>query len=191
MKTKLLLLLTFCLLVGSQSVVAQRKAYEKGDLIFNAGISLGSYGYGFAGNRSGGFIPVTASIEKGIHESISVGPYIGYASWNYSNYGYDYKWSFTTVGARGTYHAVPVLNEALGTSINEEKVDLYGTLLVGLEFRSFSGDDEIENSYANSSNFFIGPVLGAKYKFNDKVGVYFEGGRGTFGYGTLGVSVNF
>ena len=190
MKTKLLFTLTCCILMGMQTVFAQKKAYEQGDLFIHAGTSLGYYGYGLAGNRSGAFIPVTASVEKGIHESISVGPYIGYASWKYRNYGYDYRWNFTSVGVRGTYHAVPVINEALGTSINEEKLDLYGTLLLGLEFRTFSGSDEFSGSNANSTNLFIGPVLGAKYKFNDKVGIYFEGGRGAFGFGTLGVSIN-
>ncbi|PKV76298.1 hypothetical protein [Pontibacter ramchanderi] len=188
MKAKLLLTFACCLMV--QCLFAQKKAYEQGDLFIHAGTSLGYYGYGFTGNRSGAFIPVTASIEKGIHESISVGPYIGYASWKYSHYGYNYKWNFTSVGARGTFHAVPLLNEALGASISEEKLDLYGALLVGLEFRTFSGDEDFPGSYANGTNFFIGPVLGVKYKFNERVGVYFEGGRGAFGFGTLGVSIN-
>ncbi|MEJ8757149.1 hypothetical protein WG947_09090 [Pontibacter sp. H259] len=190
MKKTFMMLLALCFVLAGQSVIAQKKAYEQGDYIANLGVSLGYYGYGFVGSRSGGFIPVTASIEKGFHEYISAGPYVGYASWKYKGPNYNYSWNFTSVGARGTFHAVPLLNESLSTTINEEKFDLYATLIAGLEFRSFSGDNDIED-YANETNFFIGPVLGAKYKFNDRFGVYFEGGRGAFGYGTLGVSANF
>jgi len=190
MKKVFITMLALCFVLAGQSVIAQKKAYEQGDYIANLGVSLGYYGYGYVGSRSGGFIPITASVEKGFHEHISAGPYIGYASWKYKGVGYNYSWNFTSVGARGTFHAVSLLNESLDMGINENKIDLYGTLIAGLEFRSFKGDEFIE-SYANETNFFIGPVLGAKYKFNDKVGVYFEGGRGAFGYGTFGVSANF
>ncbi|MEJ8803272.1 hypothetical protein [Pontibacter sp. H249] len=190
MKKSIFALLALVLVLAGQSAFAQKKAYEQGDYILNAGVSLGYYGYGYVGSRSGGFLPLTASLEKGIHEHISVGPYVGYASWKYKGSGYNYSWNFTSVGVRGTFHAVSLLNETLDMSINENKIDLYGTLMAGLEFRSFSGDEFLED-YANETNFFVGPVLGAKYKFNDKIGSFIEGGRGAFGYSTLGVSVNF
>ncbi|MGB3778208.1 MAG: hypothetical protein WA960_07600 [Tunicatimonas sp.] len=169
-------------------------AYNKGDKIFMAGISFGTYGYGLGSGRSIGIPPLTAALEFGVHENFSVGPYVGYASWNYDDFGLDYGWNFLAVGARGSFHYVPVLNEALDLSLDEEKLDFYVTLLVGLEFQSFTGDsfggifgDDLNS---NSTNFRLGPVLGFKYKFNDKFGVYFEGGRGAFGYGTIGLAIH-
>lgn len=168
-------------------------AYNKGDKIFLAGISFGSYGYGYLGGRNVGVPPISAALELGIHENFSVGPYVGYASWNYGYTGFDYSYNFLAVGARGSFHYVPLLNEALDLSLDEEKLDFYVTLLVGLEFRTYSGDNfgGALGGYGNDTQFRIGPALGFKYKFNDKFGVFFEGGRGAFGYGTIGVAIHF
>lgn len=167
-------------------------AYQEGDKIFLAGISFGYYGYGFVGSRSVNVPPINAALEFGIHENFSVGPYIGYASWGYNwTNTYDYNWSFLSVGARGSFHYVPLVNEALDLNLDEEKLDFYVTLIIGLEFQSFDGDAFGGYNYANDTDFIFGPVLGFKYKFNDKIGAYFEGGRGAFGYGTIGVAVHF
>ena len=175
-------------------------AYNEGDKIFMAGISFGYYGYNLGRGRSVGVPPLTAALELGIHENFSVGPYIGYASWGYNyrdlNINYSYNWSFLAVGARGSFHYVPLLNEALDLSLDEEKLDFYVTLIVGLEFRSRTGDDNFggllgENDNDTDIGFQLGPVLGFKYKFNDRFGAYFEGGRGAYGYGTLGVAIHF
>ena len=174
-------------------------AYNKGDKIFMAGISFGYYGYGLGTGRSVTVPPLTAALELGIHENFSVGPYLGYASWRWNDrfFGtsYDYRWNFLAVGARGTFHYVPLLNEALDLSLDEEKLDFYVTLLIGLEFQRYSGEDYsgvLGDFYDNNNSVGLqfGPVLGFKYKFNDKFGVYFEGGRGAFGYGTLGVAIH-
>ncbi|MGB3851763.1 MAG: hypothetical protein WA958_17475 [Tunicatimonas sp.] len=170
-------------------------AYNEGDKIFMVGVSFGTYGYGLGSGRSIGVPPLTAALEFGIHENFSVGPYVGYASWNFNNFGLDYGWNFLAVGARGSFHYVPVLNEALDLSLDEEKFDFYVTLIIGLEFQSFTGDDNFggvfgENYSNSSTGVQFGPVLGFKYKFNDKFGVYFEGGRGAFGYGTIGLAVH-
>jgi hypothetical protein len=165
-------------------------AYNEGDKIIQAGVTFGYYGYGFAGTRSLSIPPLTASLELGIHEYISVGPYLGYASWNYDwlSYG-DYSYNILSVGGRGSFHYLPLLNEALDADFNLEKLDFYVTLLMGLEFRNFSSSVEgFPASYGNGTQFRFGPFLGVRYKFNENIGVYFEGGANAFGYGTFGVS---
>ena len=174
-------------------------AYNEGDKIFMAGISFGYYGYGLGSGRSVSVPPLTAALELGIHENFSVGPYVGYASWGWDNrllgVNYNYRYNFLAIGARGSFHYVPILNEALDLSLDEEKLDFYVTLLVGLEFQSYNGEDfggPFGDRYNdNYTRFRLGPVLGFKYKFNDRFGAYFEGGRGAFGYGTLGVAIHF
>ena len=88
-------------------------AYNKGDKIFMAGISFGTTATAIGSGRTLGVPPLTAALEFGVHENFSVGPYVGYASWNYNSFGLDYGWNFLAVGARGSFHYVPVLNEAL------------------------------------------------------------------------------
>ncbi len=191
MKTFRLLFLALFLFAGSQIAHAQT-AYTKGDKIASLGVSFGNYGYGFAGSRSGGFIPITASLEFGVHESISVGPYIGYASWNYDYSFGDYSSNFLSVGAKGSWHYVPFINQELNTSLDEQKLDFYISLFLGIENRSFGYDDRnIDNQRSNVTRLVFAPVLGFRYMFTPKVGAFIELGRGTFGYSSLGVSAHF
>jgi hypothetical protein len=199
MKKNLFTLILLCSLLFTGSAFAQGGAYQKGDKLFNAGVSFGAYNHKIDGSRSTGFIPVSASLEFGVHESISVGPYIGYGSWAYSSsyWGYNFttKASALALGGRASYHYLPFLNEELGLNLNEAKFDFYATGLLGIEFRNasvYSGDGSGSSSSSISSTHFVpGVVLGFKYLFTDKVGAYLETGRGALGYGTLGITAKF
>ncbi len=189
MKNFTVLVLLVLLVFGSYDAKAQR-AYEEGDKILMAGISFGTYGYGYMGSRSGGMVPLYASLEFGIHEYFSVGPYVGYASYNY-DWGFGrYSWNFLSVGAKGSFHYVPIINEAFDFDLDEEKFDFYISLFLGYENRSFSGDDFGFN-YGNEGRLVFAPVTGFKYNFNPQFGVFAELGRGAFGYATIGVSYRF
>lgn len=164
--------------------------YEKGDLLLNGGISFGYYGYGYLGTRSRGMVPVTASLEYSINDKLGVGPYAGYANWNYTYTNSDYSWTFLAFGARGSFHATTLLNDLLDTGMDPNELDIYLAVLLGLDIRSYSGEGNVYTD--NSSvNLILGPVLGVRYFFSDSFGVYLEGGRGAFGFGTLGVSFKF
>lgn len=185
---KLLLVALTCagaLMLGNPSQA--QNAYEQGDNILNAGISLGGYSYGYVGARSGGFIPLTASLEHAMTDKLSIGAYAGYASWKYDYSGGKYGWNFYSVGAKGSFHYLPLLNEAIDLGLDEEKIDLYISVLAGLEMRKYSADGTVFD-YGNSTFFRLGPVLGGRYMFNPKVGAFFEAGRGALGYGTIGVT---
>ena len=180
----------FPLLVNSQD-----RAYEAGEKVLNAGISLGYYGYGYLGDRSGVGVPLNASLEYGFTEEISAGAYAGYARWNY-NYNADfgeaeYSWTFFTVGFRGSFHYTRILNELTDGDINEEKVDLYVSLLLGLESRSYRDDDDLDVYDSNETMVQFGPNLGVRYLLGKNIGVYLEGGRGAFGWLNFGVTARF
>lgn len=171
-------------------------AYAKGDKIFQAGIGFGSFNYGHAGTKSVGLPPLTASVELGIHDHISVGPYLGYGSWKYAQtvWGmkYSYSWKYLSAGVRGSFHYLPFLNKALELGLDEGKFDFYASLALGLEkakLKSESDDDNYGESSATA--FRLAPVLGFKYRFNEKFGTYLELGRGVLSVGSIGVSVNF
>lgn len=166
----------------------EKVVYQKGDHLFNAGFGLGYYGYGYAfGSRSTSFPALTVNYEHGIHEYFGVGPYAGYASWNYRSFGVEGGSSIFSVGARGSFHYSSLVNEALDLGINDKKLDLYVTLIIGMTF--FNNTGFLEDNRYNNSKFDFGPVLGARYYFGNKFGVYVEGGRGALSYLTLGVTV--
>ena len=182
---KIYYLLLSAFLLFSSSATAQ--VFEgKGDLSVNAGLSLGVIGYGYGGLGSAGFaVPLTANLNYGIHEMFSVGPYLAYMGRSYGST----TLSAFGFGAQGTFHASPFLNENLDLNINEEKVDVYAKLVLGYENYSWSYDGQRDYDWAgDSGGVDFGTVLGVRYMFNEKVGAYAEGGRGTFGLLTLGVS---
>ena len=191
MKKLTLLCMAVLLLISSLQVKAQsRQAYEKGDKIAQFGISLGSFGSRYLGSLGGFSVPLNASLELGVHDIISVGPYVGYNHWKYRGYGNRAGYNFVAVGARGSFHYLPFLNEWFSTNIDESKFDFYGTFTLGLNFISYH-DREYSSYNERGTRLTLGPVLGFRYKFNDKVGAYVETGRGALGFFTMGASVQF
>jgi opacity protein-like surface antigen len=189
MKKQILFIMAAMMLgITAQAQDGDRLVYEKGDNIFNAGFGLGYYGYGYSYvGRSTSFPALTANYELGIHEYFGVGPYAGYASWNYRSSGFDGGSSIFSVGARGSFHYSSLLNEALDFGIDDTKLDLYVTLIMGMTF--FNNTGFLADNRYNSSRFDFGPVLGARYYFGKNFGVYVEGGRGALSYLTLGISL--
>ncbi|MFW5657414.1 MAG: hypothetical protein ACOCXS_02730 [Bacteroidota bacterium] len=165
-------------------------AYNIGDTYAQAGISFGYLGYGFSGSRVGFAFPITVSVEHGFHEFISAGAFLGIANWRYEYFGNKYGWTFVNFGGRGTLHFAGLMNDNLDTNIDLKKWDLYASFIAGLEIRRYSSD-YYDDLYDNNISLLVGPFLGAKYMVSENFGVYLEGGRGNFGYGTLGVSLRF
>lgn len=159
------------------------KAYKKGDLLLNAGFSFGYFGEYGLGSRRLGIIPTTASLEYGILNNFSVGGYLGYASWKNTS-GYNYNIQFISIGGRVSFHYIHLLSKIFESDLDEEHLDLYVSWLTGVELQRAR-----ENVAINNNRIIFGPVLGFKYLFNNKkAGIFFEGGRGSFGFATLGLS---
>ncbi len=186
----------FALAVACLSSFSAQAQYAKGDITANLGISLGVLGYGtygaFGSNYSG-FLPLSVAVEYSATDAFAIGGYAGYYSRSYKYSTYRNRWSTYSFGARGTYHATPILNDLLDTSIDEEKWDIYGTVLLGYDVYSYSwGDRQIVDNYNyNNGAFRLGTVLGTRYFFNPKFGAFVELGRGAHGVLTLGVSGKF
>lgn len=179
----MVLALFVCGILGTASA-----QYQKGDIAVNAGFSFGliGYGYGFYGDARG-FLPLSLNLEYSVNDKFAIGPYLGMYSRSYGDG--DYKFRALSFGARGTFHASEFLNDNLNMSVNTEKVDIYASLILGVESYSWKYADYIaEGYYSNGSRFIFGPVIGIRYMFSPKFGAFFEGGRGAFGYGTLGIT---
>jgi len=175
------------LLISTLSFDAKAQSFEKGDNLLNAGLGFGYYGYGYIYNRSFSIPAVTANYEIGIADFIGVGPYAGIASWNYSGGGFDGGYSILALGGRMTFHLTDVLlNEALELDL-DESWDIYGTLIMGLNFDTYSGG--FTSFEKNEIRLIIGPIFGFRYHLSDNFGIYVEGGRGSFSYRTIGMSI--
>lgn len=183
------ILIFACMLCGFLSTAVAQ--YEKGDISVNLGVSFGLIGYGYAYyGDARGFPPLSVNLEYSVNDMFSVGPYFGIYSRSYG--AGDYKFTALSFGARGTFHASEFLNNNLNMTINTEKVDIYGSLILGLESNSWKyADNTMDGFYANGSRLILGPVLGIRYLFSPAFGAFFEGGRGAFGYGTLGITARF
>jgi hypothetical protein len=170
---------------------AKAQMYDKGDISVNAGISFGAIGFGGYGGRFGGysgFLPLSANVEYSINDKFAVGPYLGFYSRSYKNY--DYRFTALAFGARGTFHATDVINDVLDANIDAEKIDIYGSALLGLENFSSKWDDRLfGNDYNdNYTKARFGLVAGVRYMFTPNIGGFFELGRGALGYSTLGIT---
>nr|WKN36943.1 hypothetical protein K4G66_31750 [Tunicatimonas sp. TK19036] len=162
-------------------------AYEKGTTIFDAGIGFGNaYGGYYAWGGLGGGVPISASLELGLHDYFSVGPYAAFASYSYRYVGSGYRATFFSVGAKGSFHYVPLINDALDLSIDAERVDLYVSVYLGGEFYS----DNDDNNYDNRAGADFGTVVGGRYMFNPKIGAYTEIGYAALAVWTIGVTLN-
>lgn len=171
----------------STLAMTQDLAYDKGDHLFNAGFGLGYYNYGFGFGRSFSIPAVEANFEIGIHEYIGIGPYAGFVSWNYTNPNFRGDFAIVTFGGRASFHYTTLLEELLETDLSSDVLDLYVTMILGAEFENYSGD--FESNYDDQTSVFLGPVVGARYYISKSFGVYAEGGRGSFSFLKLGLSL--
>jgi len=159
-------LLCVIALVFSASLASGQARYDKGDFLLNGGIGLGYY---YAGG-----VPLLLSGEWAVTDVITVGPYLGYTSYNY-NWGSGYRWRYTflDIGVRGSYHFSELFE------IRNEQVDVYGGAFLGFLVSSYSGDSFFgsdNDPYAGGLR--LGIHAGVRYFFSEKVAGYAELGYG-------------
>lgn len=167
---KLLLLVAFSTIMTIQS----QAQYDKGEFLLNAGIGAGYY---YAGG-----VPLIVSGEWFVTDKISVGPYIGYTSWNRGWTTYDYRYTFIDIGGKGSYH----FSELFG--ITNEKVDVYGGVFLGFVTSSYSGPNSAGYVDVYDGGVRTGLHAGARYFFAPKVAGYGELG---FGFTPLQIGLSF
>jgi hypothetical protein len=176
-KTLLMLFVAAVLSVTSDKAFAQ---YEKGDKLLNAGINVGG-GNGF----NGGF-GLGASYEQGIHDFISVGAQADFVSWKYGYFGYNWKYNFFTVAARGSYHYGKHF-------LTMDKLDLYAGPVLGYTIASVKEPSGYGSNYVDNygSGVTVGVFAGARYYFKPTTAVFAEVGGGNRSFVPLKLGVTF
>lgn len=184
------LILSLGLLVMLSVLSVSAQAFQKGDKVVNLGVGIGSTLYTGSG-YSMSVPPLSGSFEYGIVDnlfdeksSIGIGGYFGYTASKhkpgYAPYGYEYKYSSSIIGARGSFHYSFI-----------EQLDTYTGLSLGYNIVSGKSDHKDIGSYsAKSSAFFIGWYAGARYYFTDYFAAMAEIGYDV-AYLNIGVSFKF
>lgn len=179
------------LAIATSLPLASQAQFESGDNVLGLGVGIGGgYGVGYTGTG------VTQTPALGVHfdhcmgelgpGTWGLGGAIGYKSIAYKqdvaywNYAYDYKWSYLTIGVRGTWH--------YNAWHNNKHLDTYGGLMLAYRNATYkdntvypSGWTGAKYSWSGSGVGFSG-ILGARYYFTDNIGAFAEVG---FGYALL------
>lgn len=155
---------------------ANAQEFNKGTNVINAGVGLGgNFNIYASPSQSPSF---SASFERGIWEVpgpgvVSLGAYVGYKTYKYSNAD---RWNYTIVGVRGAYHY---------NGLNVENLDVYGGVMLSYNILSYDSSYNAFGSYG--SNLGATAFIGGRWYFAQNFGVFAEVGYGV-AYLTLGVS---
>jgi hypothetical protein len=185
------LCILFFSLVFLLPVSAQESTFNKGDLVTNLGLGLGSRLY--YGSYYKTTIPrISVSAEKGIVDGIldkgviGVGGYLGLSQskWEYNYWGASYGTRYTSIviGPRGAFH-YPII----------DKLDTYAGLMLGLnvqltnDFGANNSESGINAPDGNIS-FVSSWFLGGRYYLTDNIAAMGELGVG-ISYLTIGVAI--
>jgi hypothetical protein len=171
MKKSIFLALAFLALTTGY---AKAQSFDVGTNVISAGIGLGSTldGYGYNSSTPG----FSVQYDRGTWEAgpgvISLGGYLGFKGYKYSNADFQEKWNYTIVGARGAYHF---------TGLDVENLDVYGGLMLSINNVNFSYhayDGSVYNGGSYGSDLGLSPFVGAKYYLSGNLAAYGELGFG-------------
>jgi len=186
-----IVLLACCL---AWSFPGRGQSFDIGDdvigLTFGIGGHYSVYGPGYTSQSPA----IGIHYEKGMSWEagpgvIGLGAYVGYKSLRFKRYDYpvhfDYKWSYTILGARGAYHY-----EFL------DNLDTYAGLLLAFNVVSRTDNTYADTGYnspgyaGSGSDVGLTLFIGGKYYFSDNFAALLELGYG-IAYLNLGVAYKF
>jgi len=175
----LLFIVMFAISANAQHV------FNKGDLLFNAGIGLGAYDGWIPSVNVSGEIGVIPTGDIGL---VSFGGIMAYKYSNWSNtiYGgsYDYNYSQFTIGPRAAWHV---------HAFESDKWDAYGGVGFGVRFWTQYTWDPAKTDYVNKAK--VSPYgeafVGGRMMFSESFGLFAEVGYGTLSVIKFGVSFGF
>ena len=180
--------------MSTKAEVSTAGSYQKGMFLGQAGIGLGFYGSVY-GNAS--LPPLSVLVEYGIHDLVSIGGGIGIEGSSYDyTVGYTWKYTYTYIPLmfRGVFHPFN-LPSLIGKIPKRDKWDAYGGITLGWVIVSYSVTPPQgypgSSYYTTEGSYFLpGLLLGTRYYFTKKFGVYAEEGSG-FGWFNIGGVYNF
>lgn len=149
-----------------------QKSFQKGNVLLNPGVGLGSnYGLIYSGFRPSVFF----SADFGVHDYVSVGPYVGATFFNGVT-GVDF-------GARGNFHWWQLLDDKVEKDLLQDQLDIYATLWLGGEIGT--------GSFNFGRGFDAGFTQGIRWypKANNRFALFGEFGWTPISYSTIGATI--
>lgn len=168
---KLSFILALSLLIIAQADA--QKCFQKGNVLLNPGIGLGS---NYA--RNNGFNPsFFFSADFGVHDYVSVGPYVGSTFFGNRVNAVDF-------GARGNFHWWQLLDDKVNADLKQSQLELYATLWMGYELI-------MVRDFGSSGSFDIGFTQGLRWypNSNNRFAIYGEFGYTPIAFATLGATI--
>ncbi|MGC3947189.1 MAG: hypothetical protein QM762_22170 [Chryseolinea sp.] len=150
------------LLAISYSNVNAQDGVVKGDFLLSPFIG-GPYVY------AGGGFTMGVNGEYAFTDEISGGGYFAYTRWDYGYVGSDIHYNFIDFGVRASYHFAKLLK------VPNKKFDPYAGAQLGFVASSYNYDN---SAYSDPYDGGVraGLYAGARWFFNEKVGVFGEVG---------------
>lgn len=172
MKKVLLLSLFTIATIAFSAQKTQAQEYEQGSLVANVGIGLGG-GLG---------LPISASVDYGFKEKISLGGFVGFSTTNEDLGFFKVNYTYILVGARAGYHF----------DLGVDKLDPYAGVLLGYNAASVGFEPDPGPPFNNitAGGVIFGGFAGARYYITDNIGAFAELGYG-LGTATIGVAYKF
>lgn len=168
--------------------------YDRGALWLNAGTSFRLIGFPFFGSaRVTPPLILTADYSYSPH--LAAGPYLGYFRITYTEAGKSVRTRYASyqLGARWLFHGTDYLNDLFGLGIDIRQLDLYTGVAAGIDVRSFSYETADKKDFMADPDrrFFprVSLIFGVKYLMKQRIGIFAEAGRGTFGAFNFGISL--
>ena len=162
---KKLIISLFTLVLICNYTNAQNYNFVKGQVDLNVGLGVGGTLLGSVAKSK--FLPISASLDIGINDQISIGGYFGYAgatleSFIPGNSGTDF--SNLIFGARVGYHFAMI-----------DGIDTYAGGLLGYNQAKIAGEFPID---LGTGGFVWSGYFGGTYILSDSFGVFAEVGYG-------------
>lgn len=172
MKKLLTLAVITLVTIGMSAKKSSAQEYSQGSLVANVGVGLGG-GLG---------LPISASVDYGWKEKISLGGFVGFSSEKEDLGFFKVNYTYLLVGARGAYHF----------DLGVDKLDPYAGVMLGYNVASVGFDPDPGPPFNNISagGVILGGFAGARYYVTDNIGAFAEIGYG-LGTATLGVAYKF
>ena len=168
MKKTIFSCLVFLFSIITYSNAQDNPYFAQGQYDLNIGIGLGS--------NLGGGLPISASLDVGINDQISIGGYLGFVSVKvpgFSTIG-DFRYNYLIFGGRGAYHYQLIDN-----------MDTYVGAMLGFNRASVGGGGGTLG--AGIGGFTWSGFVGGRYVFSDAIAGFAELGYG-ISYLTVGVN---
>jgi hypothetical protein len=150
-------LIAILLLPFFMSLKAQ-KSFEKGNILLNPAIGLGSNYVGRYGvNPSFSF-----STDFGVHDYVSAGPYVGATFFNSDSYRNAFDF-----GGRVSFHWWQLLDDKVAADLKQGQLDIYFTFWMGYEIVRRRRNPPFWDDYYTRTRFDLGTNFGLRWYPNE------------------------